>query len=233
MTENDLVEKVKELMNLIDQIKLYKKALAYIPNLIIIVLSVTCISMLALIFVKILFITSGLFASFSGFTSAGSYISPEAILLLFLLPSLWTTVIGLLLIELKVKKIRIGEWASLLKEGAPAAIKLLIETDWEPLFSDIILVKWWLAIKMLNWIFLGYIIIMPIFQSLFLFLPLPIFWTHSSAIGSIIFILVMPIILLINKKNIREFYHNIKSIDLLIIDLRWLYNELKGAKLEA
>ncbi|MBO3840399.1 MAG: hypothetical protein JTT17_06250, partial [Candidatus Brockarchaeota archaeon] len=133
----------------------------------------------------------------------------------------------------KVKKVRTGEWSSLLKEGAPAAIKLLMETDWESLFSGIMLMKLWLAIKMLNWLFLSYIIILPIFQSLFILLPLPLFWTHKSIIGLITFVLVTPIILLINKKNIKEFYRNIKSIDLLIIDLRWLYNELKGARLEA
>ncbi|MBO3769415.1 MAG: hypothetical protein QXS51_01200 [Thermoproteota archaeon] len=233
MTEDDLVRKVEELMNLVDQVKLYRKALAYIPDLAIAVLSVTCVSLLIFILVKICFITSGIFSSFSGFTSAGSYMSPEVALLLFLLPSLWATVIGMLLIELKVKKVRTGEWSSLLKEGAPAAIKLLMETDWESLFSGIMLMKLWLAIKMLNWLFLSYIIILPIFQSLFILLPLPLFWTHKSIIGLITFVLVTPIILLINKKNIKEFYRNIKSIDLLIIDLRWLYNELKGARLEA
>lgn len=233
MTEDDLVRKVEELMSLIDQVKIYRKALAYIPDLIIAVLSITCISLLILILIKFSFINFGLFSSFSGFSSTGSYMSPEAILLLFLLPSLWTVLIGLLLIEMKVKKIKTREWVPILKEGAPAAIKLLMETDWDSLFSGIMMIKWWLTVKMLNWLFLGFIIILPIFQFLFIFLPFPLFWANRNVIGLTTLILAMPIILLINKNNVREFYRNVKSIDLLIIDLRWLYNELKGARLEA
>lgn len=75
---------------------------------------------------------------------------------------------------MKVKKIKTREWASILKEGAPAAIKLLMETDWDSLFSGIMMIKWWLAIKMLNWLFLGFIIILPIFSILIHFSTLPL-----------------------------------------------------------
>ncbi|WP_205006304.1 hypothetical protein, partial [Escherichia coli] len=68
MTEQDLVRKVEEFANLLDQIKIYRKALTYAYDLIIAVLTVTCVSLLILILVKISFITSGLFPSISGFS---------------------------------------------------------------------------------------------------------------------------------------------------------------------
>ena len=213
MTEQDLVKKVEELMNLLDQVKMYKKALSYIPDLVIAILSITSISLLILILIRFSFITSGLFQTISGFRSAYGF-SPsfQVILILFLLPSLWTLIIGLLLIERKVKRIRTGEWASLLKGGAPSAIKLLTELDWESMFSDIALVKWWLAIKTVNWIFLGYIIISPILQYLFLglsfIIPIRIELTSSSSL-----FLVTLVVLFINRKNIEVFYYNIKSIE--------------------
>jgi len=93
--------------------------------------------------------------------------------------------------------------------------------------------KWWLAVKILYWIYLGYLIIMPVFYQLF-FLMLPsLIPVRYDLIGLSTLIIATPVVLFINRKNIEEFYHNIKSIDLLIIDLRWLYNELKGARLEA
>jgi len=80
--------------------------------------------------VRFSFIASGFFSEISGFTSTyGSSFSFQAVTTLFLLPSLWATVIGLLLIQRKVKKIKTREWAPLLEEDAPAAIKLLMELD--------------------------------------------------------------------------------------------------------
>ncbi|MEM2088981.1 MAG: hypothetical protein QXF52_10000 [Thermoproteota archaeon] len=233
MTEQDLVGKMEEFMNLLDQVKMYRKALSCIPNLVIALLSVSCISFLILILIKVSVITSGRFSIISGFSSAyGSSFSPQIILLLFLLPVLWSIVIGLIVIERKVKKIKRGERVPRLKEDVSIAIKLLIEADWESIFSDILMMKWWLVIKMFNWIFLGYLIILPIF-SILLCLFYPLFFARYGMIGLGALILTTPVVLFINRKNIGEFYRNIKSIDLLIIDLRWLYNELKGARLEA
>jgi hypothetical protein len=233
MTEQDLVKKVEELMTLLDQIKIYRRSLSYIVDLIIAVLLITSIALLLLILIRVSFIAFGLFSTISGFTSAyGFSLSFQAVLTLFLLPSLWAAVIGLLLIERKAKKIKTGEWAPLLEGDAPAAIKLLLEIDWESTFSGIMLMKWWLAVKTLNWILLGYIIILPVFQYLFLglsfLIPIRIDLTGSSSL-----FLATLIVLFINRKNIEDFYYNIKSIDLLMMDLRWLYNELKGARLEA
>jgi hypothetical protein len=234
MTEQDLVKKVEELMNLLDQVKMYKKALSYLPDLVIAVLSITSISLLILILIRLSFITSGLFSTISGFSSASGFsLSFQVILILFLLPSFWALIIGLLLIERKVKKIRTGEWALLLKEGAPSAIKLLTELDWESVFGDLALIKWWLAIKTVNWILLGYIILLPIFQYLFLGLSFIIPIRSIDLTGSSSLFLTTLMVLFVNRKNLKSFYYSIKSIDLLIIDLRWLYNELKGARLEA
>ena len=107
MTEQDLVKKVEELMNLLDQVKMYKKALSYVSDLVIAILSITSISLLILILIRFSFITSGLFSTISGFSLAYEF-SPsfQVILILFLLPSFWALIIGLLLIERKVKRIR-------------------------------------------------------------------------------------------------------------------------------
>lgn len=120
-----------------------------------------------------------------------------------------------------------------MKEGAPAAIKLLMETDWEFVFSSIMLMKWWLAVKMLSWIYLAYNIILPVFHYLFFLFPLPPFSAEYNLFSLDKLILATPAVLFLNRENIRDFYRNIKAIDLLIIDLRWFYNEFKGARLEA
>jgi hypothetical protein len=228
MTEQDLVRKVEEFMNFINWVKAYRKTFAYVTYLIIAVLSVTCISLLTFILMKILFITSGFRLIYSwGFT-------PQFILFLFLLPSIFATAIGLLLIKMKTKEVKIEEGTLLLEEGAPAAIKLLIETDWELVLHDVAFMKWVLAIKILAILFFNFLIGLLCFGQIFflsvILLMAPVRY-DLAGLGALVF--VIPITVFMSRKNIKEFYYNVKSIDLLIIDLRWLYNELKGARLEA
>jgi len=126
ITEEDVVKKVAELMETLDEIKKYTVLERYLKKFTIIVIGsiAVCISV-------------NLSISFFGLLSAFNEF--ERFFLNFpivLIPTVGV-VVGIVFVKRKIKAVKTGEWRKELSKGFPSTLKLLSEIDWDTSFDAV------------------------------------------------------------------------------------------------
>jgi hypothetical protein len=124
MSEENVIKKVAELMETLDEIKKYNVLDRYLKRFTIIVISSIAVC-----------IAVNLSISFFGLLSA--YNEFERFFLNFpivLIPTVGV-VVGILYVKRKMNAVKTGEWKEELSKGFPSALKLLSEIDWDNSFD--------------------------------------------------------------------------------------------------
>jgi uncharacterized membrane protein YbhN (UPF0104 family) len=124
ITEENVVKKVAELMETLDEIKKFNVLDRYLKKFTIIVIGSIAVCILV-----------NLSISFFGILSA--YNEFERFFLNFpivLIPTVGV-VVGILFVKRKIKAVKTGEWKDELSKGFPSALKLLSDIDWDTSFD--------------------------------------------------------------------------------------------------
>ena len=215
--EEELSLKIKEFMTVIDQVKRYRALLGALPDAAIII-------SLALI--------GALTADVSGhlgyiFSPHGAYGVTNALSVVFVASGL---VIGAFWIYRKMKRAKVGEWKSTLKEGATGAIKLLQNTNWDDIFRDIRYAKlgFWLhgILRTASLWLLTFII--SIFAADYLNAAL-----HWNLNIFIVGLFSLALVLALSMNDFKKRFDQIGRLDALLWELRWFDNEFRRNPFEA
>jgi F0F1-type ATP synthase assembly protein I len=126
IVEENVVAKVAELMDTLDQVKKYGVLSRHFKTFALIVVG----SIIICSVVNILLPFSGLLDAFHG---------PQRFFLTFPLVLIPTTgvLLGMLYVRRKVNRVKTGEWKGELSQGFPSALKSLSEIDWDEAFNEV------------------------------------------------------------------------------------------------
>lgn len=232
--EAEVVTKVGELMESLDQVKKYRKLSNLIMDFGIIVLSSVAILWglgLAADFYRIETGFGPIFTPLSvTFIGGTSTLSSYLLGLSIVLVPAAGLVLGLLWVDREMKRVKVGEWKDELNEGFPAALKLLQDIDWDSVFQDIgisrVSYALYEAIKLSGYWFLSFIL---------LFFPysLAVTFIHANAYLSILAIISLVLVLVMSRNDLRKRYQQMTSLDSLMWELRWFNDEFRSAEFEA
>jgi len=219
MTEENVVKKVAELMETLDEIKKYNVLDKYLKKFTIIVISSIAIC-----------IAVNLSISFFGLLSA--YNEFERFFLNFpivLIPTVGV-VVGILFIKRKINEVKTGEWKEELSKGFPSALKLLSEIDWNTSFDVVSsgrlgyamysLVKG-AAYGFIFFFIIGFVLNLITYIVLHRIGALGYASFHFSFLALIIFL----------KYDLSKRFNEIRAIEKLQWELRRVSNELRSAEL--
>ncbi len=215
--EETVCSKMKDFMTVIDQVRKYRALLAALPDFAIIM----ALSMVVWL--------SGSLLSNLG-TVFVSYIHTDWYPLLnFLqvLAVLMGIIIGVFWVNRKVKSVKVRQWRSALDEGAPGAIKLLQETNWEDIFKDIRYAKigfWFYGLLKTAAIWLLTLVIYYGFISGFLWNTL-----HVNTDFTLIGLFLLALAFALNWNDLRKRYDKVGRLDALLWELRWFDSEFRRA----
>ena len=214
--EQRLVSKLEEFMQVLDQVKKYRKLLASLMDFAIII----ALTIVAVLFINI---SSKLALVFVTNTNPSWIPLDNSIEILLVLTGI---IGGVYLINRRIKSVKTGQWRTTLDEGAPGAIRLLQELKWDDVFSDIryaklgfwlygilrIVAFWLLAVFAFSFVygFVGYLI------------PVTI---NNVVIGLICLVLVLAL----NKNDLSKRYDQVGRLDALLWELRWFDSEFRRA----
>lgn len=219
MSERDVVAKVGDLMQTLDDVKKYREmAYAMIDFAAIVITSL--IAVLALTLLQS--ITEIVYRSPSSINGHSFSASPWALFgdLIILLAGL---VSGVFWVDRRVRRTKFDEWKNTLEEGTPGAIKLLSSVDWDSLLRTVSLARvsylFYGLVKVVGYFLFTTIVISIV--VLFSGLPLPFVYVPFISLA---------IVLLYTRRNLLDGFHKLQSLDLLFWDLRWFASEFKRAE---
>lgn len=221
MTEENVVSKVQELMETLDNVKKYNALANSLKRFAIIIAgSMTVFAILRALFDFFdlrLMLDRTLFLSIS--------------LLLLLIP-VTGIVAGVLFVRKKVNSIRTGEWREELSHGFPSALKILMELDWEKTIEEISLGK-------LSYALYGLLKIAAYWVVTFFALGLlgnaviVFFLQRAVFFGGFFWGLpALLIVLLVSGNDLLRRYKEIHALDMLLLELRWFSFEFRRAEFE-
>ncbi len=214
MNEEAVVAKVEEIMRIMDDVKKYNAlarslkgfAAIVIGSILLLVGLVVGLDLVALLNTldRVLFVVLSL--------------------LLFLIP-VGGLIAGVLFVKRKVNAVGVEEWKEELSQGFPAALKLLIELDWERTVEEIVIGK-------LTYILYGLLKTVAYFVIALFALELSgnllvILFMGSTDLLFVLFfgVLAFPVVFLIVGNDLLRRYKEIHALDMLLLDLRWFSNE--------
>ncbi|MCW3983763.1 MAG: hypothetical protein NWE96_07180 [Candidatus Bathyarchaeota archaeon] len=219
MTEENVVSKVAELMETLDEIKKYNVLEKYLKKFTIIVISSIAIC-----------IAVNLTISFFGLLSA--YNEFERFFLNFpivLIPSVGVLV-GILFVRSKMKEVKTGEWKKELSKGFPSALKLLSELDWDNSFDVVSSGRLGYAMySLVKGAAYGFIFFFIIGFVLNLITYLVLHRIGALGYASFHFSFLSIIVYL--RYDLTKRFNEIRAIDKLQCELRRLSDELRSAEL--
>jgi tryptophan-rich sensory protein len=222
LTEENLSSKMTEFMTALDQVKAYRELVSAMADFVIIIVASVAALLTANIVVNLLDVFYGY-----GFVTPGNSGSLPFFNFLILF---FGVIIGVLWVRQKLSSVRIGEWKNILNEGTPGAIKLLQETNWEKIFSDIRSAK-------LGFALYGAVKILAYWLvATFLFIVLSSFMGNTIHLSfDPISLTVIPLILvlILSVKDLRYRYEQVGRLDSLLWELRWFDNEFRRADFQA
>ncbi|MDR0471844.1 MAG: hypothetical protein LBH79_09025 [Nitrososphaerota archaeon] len=214
MTEETLSSKMAEFLTAIDQVKKYRKLVSAIVDFALIII-VSVAGLLTLHLVVNLLNLYGI----SNITSNSWGVAFSNILI----PCIGV-IIGVVWVGRKIDTVKTQQWTTTLNEGTPGALKLLQETNWETIFSDIRFAK-------LGFAFYGAIKVAAYWLIAFF-----AFVVLSSFLGNIVHfsfdaisLLVVPLVfvLIFSLKDLRNRYEQVGRLDSLLWELRWFESEFR------
>lgn len=218
LTEENVVKKVAELMETLDQVKKYNALTRELKKFILIVISAIAIFLAVATSVGFLnlvvplerpqFIVVAILSLFIPITGIG---------------------IGVLVVRRQVNAVKLGDWQTELSNGFPSALKILLELDWDSTFEEISSGRVGYAIYGLlkgaaYWLVtvFAFGLIGNIVSFIVLHQPL-----LGGPLSGLISLLIVYIIL---RKDLSKRYRQIRALDSLLWELRWFSNELKRAE---
>jgi hypothetical protein len=223
MDEETVVAKVADIMRILDDVKKYNslgRALKWFVTVAVFV------SILLLLGLVVVFDVGSLLDSFEG------VLFVVFSLLLFLIP------VGGLIASVRHFKRKLNvasseEWKQELSQGFPAALKLLMELDWERTLDEI-------ALGRLTYILYGLLKTVAYFIVVLFALELFGNLLVITLIGSInpvtvVFfgLLAFPVVFLVVGNDLLRRYKEIHTLDILLLDLRWFSHEVGRYEFEA
>lgn len=130
----------------------------------------------------------------------------------------------------RVKSVKGGDWRNTLTEGAPGAIKLLQELNWDNIYNDIRYAKlgfwlygilktvaYWLLTFFVSWVAAGY-------------LSNIINWNIAPGV---IALFSLALVLALSKNDLQKRFDQIGRLDALLWELRWFDNEFRRTDFKA
>ena len=217
--EDDLSGKMTEFMAVLDQVKKYRALLAALPDFAIIF----ALSLIAALSVDVVNHLGIVFITYINYNT----ILPNALTFLALLIGL---IVGVFLVNRKMRSVQGGQWKTTLNEGAPGAIKLLQELNWDNVYAEIRYAKlgFWLygLLKTVVYWLLAF------FVSLFAaeYLGNAIHWNVNL---SIVALFSLALVLALSKNDFQKRYDQVGRLDALLWELRWFDNEFRRTNFEA
>ncbi|MCW4016095.1 MAG: hypothetical protein NWF06_06980 [Candidatus Bathyarchaeota archaeon] len=217
--EAALSSKVAEFMTALDQVKKYKTLAASMTDFVLIILGtvVTALSVNISICLSSLFI-----GKYVGF----SIVSSSLIIVLF--PA--GIIVAVFWVRHRIKSITIGQWKNKLNEGAPGALELLQNIQWDSIFSDIRYAKlgfflYEIAKTLVYWVFAA--------ALLFVFNGLVESVLHMTINYVVVMLVSLVVVLVLSKNDLHKRYDQMGRLDWLLWELRWFESEFRGANFEA
>jgi len=219
MSEENVVKKVAELMETLDEIKKYNVLERYLKRFTVIVVSSIAIC-----------IAVNLSISFFGLLSA--YNEFEWFFLNFpivLIPSVGV-IAGIFYIKRKINAVKTGEWKEALSKGFPSALKLLLEIDWDNSFDVVSSGRLgYVMYSLVKGAAYGFIFFFII--GFLLNLLTYIVLHRIGALGYASFHFSFLAIIIYLKHDLSKRFNEIRAIDKLQCELRRLSDELRTAEL--
>ena len=225
MTEEDVVEKVSNLMAALDDVEKYKELARAMVDF------VAIFTMSIILAVLLNYVQGAYDVAFASASGTGSTLfggMPAGVVTLlgtFLIP-VSGILVGTLWVNRRVARIRGGGWKETLGEGTPGAVKLLTNLNWDSVLSNVrvsrIAFLLYGAIKVA-----GYTIVIGVLLSfLSFFLPVPFFVIP----GVYLFFLSLVIVLVLTRKSLTEAFQRLELLDRLYWDLRVFSTEFNRAQ---
>lgn len=240
MSETEVTAKVEELMKALDEVKRYRALSSSILDFVIIVLGTVAALLSVEIFVNLLRAITGFPCSFRGATSfgcggafGGAPVSPAITVvtgLAFLLIPTAGILGGVVWVDRKYKRVKVGEWKGTLDEGLPGALKLLTEMEWDRVFEEI-------QVSKLGYLVYGIVKVVgySIFASFLLLIPYEFLasFVHTGANPFILLLVPFVLVLTISRRDLEARYRQVWSLDALMWELRWFSSEFGAASFKA
>jgi hypothetical protein len=136
-------------------------------------------------------------------------------------------VVGILWVDRRVRRTKVGEWKDTLNEGVPGALKLLTNIDWDSLLGTVSLARvaylFYSVIKVAAYFLMTWFLLSFVFFFSGVSAPL---WSSYDSIP----FLSLIIVLIFTRKSLAEGFRKLRSLDLLFWDLRWFSSEFKRAE---
>jgi hypothetical protein len=218
LTEENVVAKVAELLETLDQVKKYNAL-------------TNALKQFALIVISSIFIFLAVGASI-GFLNLISPLEKPilttAVFALFI--PILGIIVGVYLTRKKVNAIKTGEWREELSQGFPSALKILLELDWDQTFDEI-------SSGRVSYAIYGFLkavaywIITLFSLSLIGNILTVILLHHAYFVGPFLGLLSFIVVFLFLRKDLLKRYRQIRALDKLLWELRWFSVELRRAEL--
>ena len=211
ITEESVVSKVQELMETLDSIKRYNAFATSFKKFTIIILG----------FMTVFSIITGMFEFYGLRPSLDSTTFFSVSFLALLIPIIGI-VTGVLFVRRKVNSVRTGEWKEELSHGFPSALKMLVELDWEMTFDEISLGKLSYVLYGLMKAAIYWVVTFSALRLLGTAVTLLVM-QQAEFVGVFFWaVLALLIVIFTLGNDLLRRYKEILSLDLLLIELRWL-----------
>ena len=221
MPEESIVSKVKELMETLDHVKRYNALARSLKEFAIVIASSFVI----------FFVLRGLV----DFFDLRSMLDPPIFLLVLFLVLLIPMVgiaAGVLIVRRNVNLVRTGAWKEELSHGFPSALKILLELDWDKTIDEI-------SVGRLSYFLYGLLKtavywMVTFFALGFVGAAFAFFLPHGSPFfgGFFLGLIALLIVFLILRNDLLRRYKEIRSLDMLLWELRWFSLELRRAEFQ-
>ncbi len=218
LTEENVVTKVAELMETLDQVKKYNALTSSLKRFALIVISSI-----------VVFLAVG--GSIGFLNLVATLDKPQLFLtsILLLLIPISGISIGVYFITRRINSIKTGEWKEELSNGFPSALKILTELDWDKTFDEISSGRVGYALYSLlkaaaYWIITLFALglVGNLLTSIFL---------HQGLLGGPILALIsLLVVYILLRKDFSRRYSQIRALDNLLWELRWFSVELRRAE---
>ncbi|MCW4009462.1 MAG: hypothetical protein NWF05_02430 [Candidatus Bathyarchaeota archaeon] len=220
--EQNLTAKMEMLMTALDQVRKYKEIVASMADFAVITaLSIaTALAFLMLAKFGVLF---GWFNPWDGIAGLLALLTVIVLVGGVVFAGFW--------VNRRVRHVKVGQWKPTLEEGAPGAIKLLQELNWENIFKDIRRAKMGFTIYGLTRVFISWLIIAVVLNFAAGFLSSIV---HVAEINLTLTMDLLSVVIavFINRKDLQKRYEQVGNLDALLWELRWFDNEFRRADFE-
>jgi hypothetical protein len=221
MTEEKVASKVTELMETLDQIKKYNAVAKSLKKFSAIIGSSLAIFFAILTLFEIL--------EFEHILNTTQFFVVDFLSLLIPVAGLLS---GVFFMRKQINSVHEGEWRSEISKGFSSTLKLLIDLDWEKTLEDISIGRLGYAIYGLLKTGTYIIVAVSAFELLWNSLTL-IFLQRIISAGTLLCgLFAILLVLIILGKDLLKRYRELRTLDMLVWELRWFSLEFGRAEFQ-